>query len=59
LKAINKNIHASAIKNITGLRSMNEEAKGDIPPKARIIQELIYPSGHLNHSSQNYKNIIL
>jgi len=38
---------------------MNEGAKGEISPKARIIQELIYPPGHLNHSSQNYKNIIL
>lgn len=38
---------------------MNEGAKGEIPPKARIIQELIYPPSHLNHSSQDYKNIVL
>ncbi len=38
---------------------MNKGAKGDIPPKARIIQELIYLPRHLSHFSQNYKNIIL
>jgi len=36
---------------------MNEGAKGDIPPKARIIQELRYSPGHLNSFFKNYKNI--
>jgi len=36
---------------------MNEGAKGETPPIARIIQELIYAPGQLNHFFKRYKNI--
>jgi hypothetical protein len=38
---------------------MNEGAKGETSPKARIAQELIYLPGHLNYSSKHCKNTIL
>ena len=35
---------------------MNEGAKGEIPAKARIIQELIYPADCLNSFFKSYIN---
>jgi len=38
---------------------MNEGAKGETPPLERILQKLRSSPFQLNHSYQNYRNIIL
>jgi len=44
---------------LKGQISMNKGTKGEIPPKARIIQKLRSSPYQFNYPSQNCKNTIL